>query len=169
MDSFFGIPSHPLFVHLPAVLLPLAAIGVVIMVARPAWYLRYRWAVLAVGLVGTLGAVMAASSGESLEESLEGQPETWEAHAESGELARNVALLFVALLAVYVLVPWWLKRSRPSGPTWLMPVLSVLVLAGAVASVITVYDAGHSGAESVWGKVGAADGGTTADGDGDGD
>ena len=47
MDTFFGIPAHPLFVHIPAVLIPLAAVGVVIMLVRPTWWERYKWATLA--------------------------------------------------------------------------------------------------------------------------
>lgn len=60
MDSIFGIPAHPLFVHIPVVLIPLAAVGVVIMVIRPTWWERYKWATLAVAGVGMVGAIIAA-------------------------------------------------------------------------------------------------------------
>ncbi|MEY4069352.1 MAG: hypothetical protein RLZZ332_1688, partial [Actinomycetota bacterium] len=42
MDTLGGIPSHPLFVHLPAVLIPLATLGVILMVVRPTWWQRYQ-------------------------------------------------------------------------------------------------------------------------------
>lgn len=171
MDTISGIPSHPLFVHIPAVLLPLAALGVIVMMIRPAWHRRYRWAVLSIGILGAIGAIISANAGESLEHTLRaaGEANTWEDHAEAGELARTVAILFVSLLAAYVLIPWFLERRAaatvPSiatpttgasgvettgAPKWLMPLLSVLVLAGAVGSVWTVIEAGHSGAKSVW-------------------
>lgn len=161
MDTISGIPAHPLLVHLPVVLLPLTALGVVTMVIRPAWAQRFRWPVLALGVVGMLGAILSASAGETLEERLRasGQADTWADHAQAGEQARNVAILFVFLLALYVLVPWWLQRSRPSRPgaasppsppTWLGATLSVLAVAGAIGSVITIVDAGHSGAKAVW-------------------
>ena len=35
MKTFLGLPAHPLFVHLPAVLVPLATIGVIILAVRP--------------------------------------------------------------------------------------------------------------------------------------
>ena len=59
MDTISGLPAHPLLVHVPVVLLPLAAVGVIVMLIRPAWHRRYRWAVLTIGAVGTLGAILS--------------------------------------------------------------------------------------------------------------
>ena len=117
MDTLFGLPAHPFLVHIPVVLLPLAAIGVVLMAVRPAWYRSFRWVVLAIGAVGTLAIVLAASAGEELGARIVGiqgaQAESgWEHHAELGETARNIALVFFVALAAYVLVPWWLDRRR---------------------------------------------------------
>jgi len=161
MDTLFGLPAHPSLVHIPIVLLPLAAIGVVFMVIKPAWHQRYRWAVLVMGAVGTLGAVLAASAGEELERrivAVEGPDaaSSWERHSQLGDTARLVAVIFFVLLAVYVLVPWWLQRragsaSSGDGRTGVLRiVLAVLVVVGAAASVTTVIRAGHTGSKSVW-------------------
>lgn len=162
MRSFFGIPSHPLFVHIPTVLLPLAAIGVVLMVIRPIWHERYRWAVLAIGFVGTVGAILAAGAGEDLADKItakEGAAAAagWEDHAEAGETARLFAIIFFLLLAAYILIPWFIERRRAKGdpsamtlPQWASIGLVVLVLAGSVGSVVTVILAGHNGAKAVW-------------------
>jgi hypothetical protein len=170
MNSFFGIPAHPLFVHVPAVLLPLAAIGVVMMVIRPSWHHRYRWAVLVIGFVGTVGAILAASAGEGLEEQIvakEGRAAAagWEDHVEAGETARLFAIVFFIILAAFILVPWFMERRRaqsdPAGtqgpglglPRWVTVGMAVLVLAGSVGTVVTVVLAGHSGAKAVWCEV----------------
>lgn len=160
MDTVFGIPAHPLLVHIPTVLLPLAALGVVIMVIKPAWHHRYRWAVLFLGFVGMVGAILAADAGESLAERVEatqgGQAaRTWQDHVEAGDTARLFAFIFFVLLAAYVLVPWFARRrasaDKPlSMPKFVAPLLAVLVLAGAAGSVITIVLAGHSGAKAVW-------------------
>ena len=170
METFFGIPAHPLLVHVPAVLLPLAAIGVVIMVIRPAWHQRYRWAVLAVGLVGTIGAILAADAGESLEERIiakEGFAAAggWEDHAEAGDTARLFAIIFFVVLAAFILIPWFIERRKARGaaattatteptaatlPRWATIGLAMLALAGSVGTVVTVIIAGHSGAKAVW-------------------
>jgi uncharacterized membrane protein len=167
MDTIFGLPAHPLLVHIPIAMLPLAAIGVVVMAMRPVWHQRYRWAVLAVGTVGTLGAVLAASAGERLEErivAVEGADaaSSWERHAQLGETARNVSLVFLVLLVVFVLVPWWLERRTAAGPStevetasarnllWVRTAVAALAVLGAVGCVTTIVRAGHTGSESVW-------------------
>ena len=167
MKTFFGVPAHPLLVHVPAVLLPLAAVGVVVMLIRPAWHVRYRWAVLAIGFVGAVGAILAASAGESFEHQIvakKGRAAAagWEDHAAAGETARLFAILFFVVLAAFVLVPWYLERRRAQSansatlPKWASAVLAVLALAGSVGTVTTVILAGHSGAKAAWCDVATA-------------
>lgn len=160
VKSFFGVPAHPLLVHIPAVLLPLAAIGVVVMVIRPAWRDRYRWAVLAIGLVGTVGAILAVDAGESLERQIiakEGAAAAagWEEHAEAGETARLFAIIFLVVLALFIMIPWYIERRAARGtpqtmPKWAGLALSALVVIGSAGTVATVVLAGHSGAKAVW-------------------
>lgn len=121
MDTLFGLPAHPFLVHIPIVLLPVAAIGVVVMVINRRWYERYRWAVLAIGAVGTLGAILAANAGEELERrivAVEGAAaaSSWEHHAELGDTAQNVAIAFLIVLAAFVIVPWLMDRFGGSRP-----------------------------------------------------
>ena len=170
MDTFFGIPAHPFFVHVPAVLIPLAGIGVVIMLIRPTWWERYKWATLVVAGAGALGAIFAAGSGEGLEEGVESTANRSElrAHVEAGEAARTISIVFfLIVLAAVVVVPWLMKRrtSATGAPKWLRPVVAVALVAGAGAASWTVFDAGHTGAKSVWGdvKVGEHEGGDRGD------
>ena len=162
MDTLFGLPAHPFLVHVPLVLIPLAAVGVVFMVIKPVWHERYRWIVLALGAVGTLGAILAASAGDSLADRIidVAGPEVarrWEDHAERGETARNIAIVFFIVLAAYVVVPWLLQRRQSDATT--MPAarmrtiriaLAALAIVGAAASVTTITLAGHSGSDAVW-------------------
>ena len=169
VKSIFGLPAHPLLVHIPVVLLPLCAVGVVVMAIKRSWHERFRWAVLAVGTVGAIGAVFAASAGESFEEqieSVEGREaaRAWHEHAEQGETARTFALLFLSALVAFVVVPWWLERRNrrdvaaepvtDSSSTSLVRALRIgaaaLALLAGAASVVTIVQAGHSGADAVW-------------------
>jgi hypothetical protein len=36
MDTISGLPAHPLLVHIPVILIPVAAVGVIIMAIKPA-------------------------------------------------------------------------------------------------------------------------------------
>jgi hypothetical protein len=174
MNTFFGIPAHPLVVHVPAMLIPLAAIGVIVMVVRPTWWERYKWATLGVAGVGMLGAILAAGSGESLEEAVEGTASRsmLHDHAEAGEAARTVSIVFfVVLLAAIVVMPWIVRRRATAGgasgsgssvvgtPTWLRTAVSLVLVITALGASWSVYDAGHSGAKSVWSEVKVGEGG----------
>src|SRR5262245_50891152 len=161
MDHINGLPMHPLIVHIPVAMLPLAFVGVVAMIIKRAWYERYRWAVLLVAGIGTLGAILAASTGEALEADVRQRDGVAAAraihdHAEAGALARPVAILFFIALAAWVIIPWYLERRSPNvdaehaAPArrynWLRPALMAVTAVMATASMITVYEAGHSGA-----------------------
>lgn len=171
MDKIFGLPAHPLLVHAPVVLLPLGAVGVLLMVIRTKWFERYKWATLVVVGAGMLGAILAAGSGESMEEITRRRAGD---HAEAGDAARLAAIIFFAVMLLAVVGPllwkrWSASRARvadgasaasdapaqPSAdssaqPMWLRLVVSGALIASAAGSVITVIDAGHSGAERVW-------------------
>lgn len=165
MDKLFGLPAHPFLVHIPIVLLPLAAIGVVLMAVKPAWHQRFRWAVLGICTVGTIGIVLAASAGEQLDSrivSVQGPAAAagWQHHADLGDTARNFGLVFFVIVLAFVLLPWWQeRRSSSTGHTtqtvsgtnrWLRIGVTALALVAAAGSVVTVAQAGHTGSKSVW-------------------
>ncbi|MFM7964427.1 MAG: DUF2231 domain-containing protein [Actinomycetota bacterium] len=168
MDSIFGIPAHPLFVHISVVLIPLATVGVVLMAIRPTWWDRYKWPTVAIAGVGMVGAIIAAGSGEELEEAVENTAprQLLRAHVEAGEISRTVSIIFfVVLVAAVVVLPWWLKRrstttgAATASPRWLRNVVSLVLIVSALGASWTVYDAGHTGAKSVWSdvKIGAGE------------
>jgi len=165
MDTLFGLPAHPLLVHIPIVLLPLAAVGVVVMLIKPAWHRRYRWVVLAMGTAGALGAAFAAQAGEALGSrvnAVEGRQAAnrWRHHAELGDTSRTVALVFLVVLVVFVFLPWWQeRRTSQAGPDGSAPdrrlvvltlAVSALTVLAAIATVVTIVQAGHTGSKSVW-------------------
>ena len=169
MDQISGIPAHPLFVHIPVVLIPLAAIGALVLLVKQSWFERYKWALLAVVGAGAIGAILAAGSGESLEEAGERSSGIHE-HAEAGEMARNVSFLFLVVVLAWIFVPILLKRRAASGsdasgagssaatPGWFRIGAAVAVAIVGIGSAVAVVDAGHSGAEQVWNEDEAREG-----------
>ena len=170
VKTFFGIPAHPLLVHLPVAFLPLAFVGVVVMLLRPTWWERYKWATLLVTGVGAIGAVIAANAGEELERSVDGRGSALlENHTQAGDTAKVIALLFFVVVAAAVLIPVLLRRrGDKSMPSWWRPIVSVALVASGVASMVTIYDAGHSGAKATWHDVNLDGGQRGGQGDGDG-
>ncbi|MGA0043673.1 MAG: DUF2231 domain-containing protein [Ilumatobacteraceae bacterium] len=166
MDSIFGVSAHPFFVHIPVVLIPLAAVGVIVMTIRTSWWERYKWATLTVAGVGAVGAIIAAGTGEELEEAVEDTAprQLLRAHVEAGEVSRTVSIMFLAVLLVGVVVlPWLMRRRNASAavgaphvvtsPRWLRSVVSLVLVVVALGASWAVYDAGHTGARSVWSDV----------------
>jgi len=148
------VPLHPLVVHAVVVLGPLAALTGLAYAAVPRWRWLLRWPLLVLAVVAAGASVLATQSGEAL---LESRPELAPIvaeHEESGELVRNVALGYAVLSA---LAAWALggvsalaSRRGARETRFGLPV-AVLLAAGAVALLVTVYLAGDSGAKAVWG------------------
>ena len=62
-----GIPAHPLVVHAVVVLLPLAAVGTLLVVARPLWRQQLGVWVLLLALAGVAAVPVATQTGEQLQ------------------------------------------------------------------------------------------------------
>ncbi|MGA0894883.1 MAG: DUF2231 domain-containing protein, partial [Ilumatobacteraceae bacterium] len=101
IEKIAGLPAHPLFAHLPVVMVPLAGLIAIAFAVRPVWLDRFGWGLVAVSGIGMLGAVLAAGSGEALEEMLErggvGESGVLEQHADMGEAARTISIAFFTL------------------------------------------------------------------------
>lgn len=142
-DTILGLPIHPLVVHGVVVLLPLMAfISVVVSVRKP-WRERLAWpvAVVNLGLVGL--AVVATQSGEKLEKRLGVEVSVHESWGKVVPIMASVLFAATVLLALA-------RRNQKLGP-----VAVVLTLVAAAAAVFWTIRTGHTGAEAVWGTVGA--------------
>src|SRR3954469_25224130 len=70
IDKIAGLPLHPLVVHLVVILVPLAAVGVVLTCWRPGWRESYLLPLTALAIVGAIAALVTTNSGEALESSI---------------------------------------------------------------------------------------------------
>jgi uncharacterized membrane protein len=161
LETLGGLPTHPLVVHLPVVLVPLATIGVVLMVFFPSLQQRLGVATAAIAGVGFLGSLLAAGSGEELMDSRRRAGETisgtLEDHGEMGQSVEFFAGLFFLLTLMWVVFAWWRRRTGEEQATTVLRkpkvinlVLAILVVGSGVAASWSVYSTGHSGAKSVW-------------------
>lgn len=137
--SVLGLPLHPLVVHAVVVLLPLSALGLVLLVLVRRWRGPYGPLVL-LGLVGsTLAAFLARESGEQLAAQV-GRPQM---HAQWGDRLPSVALVLLV-----VAVAWWVLARR--GASLAARVLGFVAGAVAVAALALTAYVGHSGAAVTW-------------------
>jgi hypothetical protein len=157
-----GIPAHPLVVHAVVVLLPLAAVGTLLVVARPLWRRQLGVWVLLLAAAGVFAVPVATRTGEQLKESLGGGSPLVEIHEERAETLLIPALIYLVLLAATVLVgrradatvdgPGAAHATRSSTATLHRVTLITGVLAALAGLVITgmVVWIGHAGSAAVW-------------------
>jgi uncharacterized membrane protein len=160
-DTLGGIVSHPLLVHIPVVLVPLATIGVIVLAFRPRWVPTFGPLVAIITGIGMVGAWLAAESGESLEERFESAGQeiagTLEEHVEMGESVPVIVGLFFVAVVAWVAVSWWRRRAGEERatavlrkPRIVVSVLMALAIVLGVVATVSVAQTGHSGAKSVW-------------------
>ena len=68
IDEIAGLPIHPLVVHAVVVLVPLAALGLIVMGSSGARSKRYSPLVVFVGFVAMVSAFIAEWTGQELRE-----------------------------------------------------------------------------------------------------
>ena len=145
--SVAGLPLHPLVIHISIVLIPLVAIGALVMSYLPSFSRRYGKLILIIAIVAQASLFFAKVTGEAFEEILDKEMGR---HAELGEIAPFITLPMVAL----IYLRWRLDRSGATvGSAWVRRLTSVALIVAAIASIVVIVLVGHSGAESVWGWI----------------
>jgi len=160
-DTINGLPVHPLVVHAVVVLLPLAIIGTIAIVVKPAWRVSYGPLVVAVSAAAVVLCPVATSSGEALQSHV-GNPGE---HAELGDQLVWFALPVLIFSAVLVYLARRSPDRRP-GPTWLPTAVAVVAVVASLACAVQVYRVGDSGARAAWGEKMSASSGSSGDSDG---
>jgi uncharacterized membrane protein len=150
IDNLFGIPAHPLLVHFPLMLVPLAALCALLAVAVQRH--RRRLACFAAALTGValVAVQLAQSSGEALNDRVQ-KTELVRRHAAMGDSVRLYAfLLFIALLVLAMLPQSSWTPARAQRRRAAVAAVSVLVAFAAVANIVVIARVGHSGSKAVW-------------------
>lgn len=170
---YSGLPAHPLFLHVPVILIPLVGVAALALAARPAWWTRHGvWVTLvAVVALGALNLTMGA--GKALKSDLgipiagfvgaSGQGSLIDRHEHAADLLRIFMILFTAVLIVSLA----LFREHRGAPVTQIGFVDALVerlraapavlalarVAMAVLAVLCLYFVFHTGdlgAKAVW-------------------
>jgi hypothetical protein len=145
--SVAGLPLHPLAIHASIVLIPLVAIGALVMSYLPSFSRRYGKLILVIAIFAQVSLFLAKVTGEAFEEILDKDMGN---HAELGEIAPFITLPMVAL----IYLRWRLDRSGATvGSVWVRRLTSLALILASLASIAVIVLVGHSGAQSVWGWI----------------
>jgi uncharacterized membrane protein len=156
-----GLPAHPLFIHVPVVLIPLSVLGALACIARPQWFDRYGILLCLCAIVAMSSIFLAMQAGAALESALTLTPAQAHLISRHSHAAHILAIAFVLFTACLILT---FSAHRISGgmPTGLGIADSILgergtylLLRGglvvlALFCAYFVYHVGDLGAKAVW-------------------
>ena len=152
IHTAFGLPAHPLLIHMPVIFIPILGLAAIALALSPRLADRFLLPVAAFSVVTMAATLLAVGAGEAFQEDrAKDRPgggavldPTLADHKDAGE-----ALRFTMIVLTFVLVAWLFSRRRPDAVKVGLRVLAVLLAATAVFFVIRT---GHLGAKLAWGR-----------------
>ncbi|GAA3525335.1 hypothetical protein GCM10022234_22930 [Aeromicrobium panaciterrae] len=147
-NDFYGLPLHPLIVHATVVMIPLAAMTVLLAVLWPGFATWAGPMPAILSLIGLVLVPLSTSTGETLERHV--------AHSalldKHTRLADGLLPWMIALLVVS-LISYVIHRKGASGRMMrrsIRAAVAVLAVAAVAGTTVQVALIGHSGAKAAW-------------------
>lgn len=145
IERAFGLPAHPLFLHVPIVFVPLLGLAALATAIRSRLDARYGLHVAIFGVVTLIATLLTAGAGEAFREDRERELQpvatTLADHADAGATLRLTVVLLALALAASLFTRGVLKTA--------LRVLTVLL---AITAIGFTVRAGHLGAKLAWGE-----------------
>ncbi len=145
-----GLPLHPLILHVTVVVVPLVALGGIVVAVWKWARDRYGVLVLAGALVGLVSTWITRESGKDLYDSLPAHSPAMDTHMNLASPVLWWVLGMFVGQAVLMAGEFLGRRDHPAARIlhWVGVVLTIVF---GIACVIVVSLAGHAGAVAVWG------------------
>jgi hypothetical protein len=171
---YSGLPAHPLFVHLPVVLIPVTILTAIVFMVRPAWFWRYGIALSVVSIIAMSSVFLTMQAGAALRGVLHLQGPAARLISEHSQAAHVLAIVYVAFTATVIVSFAALRISggMPTGlgivdrllaPEWVFAALRVALVLLSLGAGYMTFRTGDLGAKAVWaGRLQAAQGGSGA-------
>ena len=168
---YSGLPAHPLFVHVPVVLIPTTVVAAVVFMAKPRWFSRYGIALALVSIIAMSSIFLTMQAGAALRAELNLQGQAAKLISEHSQAAHILAYIYVVFTATLI-VAFAAQRISGGMPTGLgivdrllspKPVftgLRVVLVLLSIGAGYMCFRTGDLGAKAVWeGRTHAAHGG----------
>jgi hypothetical protein len=156
-----GLPAHPLFVHVPVILVPVTVLAAVVFALKPAWLSRYGIALAIVSIIAMGSLFLTLQAGAALRGELQLRGRAAMLISEHAQAAHILAIVYVAFTATLI-VAFAARRISAGMPTGL-GVLDALLSARSVFTILRVvlvllavgagymcFRTGDLGAKAVW-------------------
>ena len=157
---YSGLPAHPLFVHVPVILIPTTIVAAIAFTGKPQWFARYGIALAVVSIAAMSSVFITMQAGAALRGELNLQGQAAHLISEHSRAAHILAVVYVAFTAV-VIVTFAAQRISGGMPTGLnfvdralgsrsmFAMLRVLLVVLSLAAGFMCFRTGDLGAKAV--------------------
>jgi hypothetical protein len=165
---YSGLPAHPLFVHVPVILIPVTVVAAVVCMVRPEWFRRYGIALAVVSIVAMSSVFLTMQAGAALRAALNLQGEAAILISQHSQAANILAVVYVVFTATLIVTfaAHRISSGMPTGlgivdrllsPRPMVTALSAVLVLLSIGAGYMCFRTGDLGAKAVWqGRIQAA-------------
>jgi hypothetical protein len=158
---YSGLPAHPLFVHVPVVLIPATIVAAIACTVKPAWLSRYGIALAVVSIAAMSSVFLTMQAGAALRAQLNLQGPAANLISQHSRAAHILAVVYVVFTAALI-VTFAARRISGGMPTGLGVVdglltpkpmftaLRVTLVLLSIGAGYMCFRTGDLGAKAVW-------------------
>jgi hypothetical protein len=163
-----GLPAHPLFVHVPVVLIPTTSVAALVFMLKREWFSRYGIGLAVVSIVAMSSIFLTMQAGAALRRELNLPGEAAKLISEHSHAAHILAIVYVLFTATLI-VTFAAQRISGGRPTGLgivdgpLSSKSMFAMLRVVLALLSIgvgymcFRTGDLGAKAVWqGRIQAA-------------
>ena len=169
---YSGLPAHPLFVHVPVILIPTTIVGAVVCMIKPEWFSRYGIALAVVSIIAMSSVFLTMQAGAALRAALNLQGPAANLISQHVQAAHILAIVYVIFTATLIVT---FAAQRISGgmptrlgivdrllsPKLMFTALRVALVLLSIGAGYMCFRTGDLGAKAVWeGRIQAAHAGS---------
>jgi uncharacterized membrane protein len=150
LETFLGIPLHPLMIHTAVVFVPLLVLAALVYALVPSQRPRVGWLVVGLAVLAPLCTLLSKLSGDAFRARLarHGAPAQLLSLVDGHRHFGTILVYVVAALGVVSLLLVLLPAARQTKPVSLT--LVVLAVGLSLVSAYYVFRTGDSGAHIAW-------------------
>jgi uncharacterized membrane protein len=158
---YSGLPAHPLFVHVPVVLIPTTIVLAIVFMVKPEWFSRYGIALALVSIVAMSSVFLTMQAGAALRAELNLQGRAAQLISEHSQAAHILAIVYVVFTAMLI-VTFAAQRISAGMPTGLgivdrllsgkstFTALRIVLVLLSIGAGYMTFRTGDLGAKAVW-------------------
>ena len=139
-----GLPAHPLFLHVPVILIPTVTIAALVFAVKTDWFGRWGVALATVTVIALASLGLTEGAGEALKNALGIGGGIISQHIHAAHILRWLFIGFTALLLAT------LYAHRSAAPHAARAGLRVVLVLVSLATLYYVWRTGDLGAKAVW-------------------